>query len=114
MKMLSKDMLAKTRGELLPRIQKNQNEKTIMVTIWHPAPKYLSKILQEKYHKHTETDVYLKKVFPEKPVIAFRKMKSIRNHIVRRDIKGTNDQKKSKITVHPRVGSGSRVQIGVP
>ena len=100
-------MLVKTRGQLLPQIQKNQNGKTIMVTTWYPALKHLSKILQENYHQHTETDIYLKKVFPEKPVIAFRKMKSIRNHIVRRDINEANDQKKSKITVHPRVGSAS-------
>ena len=81
-------MLAKTRHELLPQNnKKNQNEKTIMVTIWHPSLKHLSKILQEKYHQHIEKDIYLKIVFPEKPIIAFRKMKSIRNYIVRTDIK---------------------------
>ena len=36
----------------------------------------------------------LKKVLPEKPIIAFCKMKSIRNYIVRTDIKETNDKKK--------------------
>ena len=35
----------------------------------------------------------LKKVLPEKPIIAFCKMKSIRNYIVRTDIKETNDKK---------------------
>ena len=49
LKMLAKEMLAKTRDELLPQKNKrNQNEKTIMVTTWHPALKHLSKILQEK------------------------------------------------------------------
>ena len=66
-----------------------------MVTIWHPALKHLSKILQEKYRQHIEKDIYLKKVFPEKPIIAFRKMKSNRYYIVRTDI---NDQKKPNIT----------------
>ena len=69
-----------------------------MVTTWHPALKHLSKILQEKYHQHIEKDSYLKKAFPEKPLTAFRKMKSIRNYIVRTDIKEPNDQKKPKIT----------------
>ena len=64
----------------------NQNEKTIMVTTWHSALKHLSKILQEKYHQHIEKDIYLQKVFPEKPIIAFRKMKSIRDYIVTTDI----------------------------
>ena len=69
-----------------------------MVRTWHPAHKHLSKILQEKYHQHIEKDIYLKKVFPEKPMIAFRKIKSIRNYIVRTAIKEANDQKKPKIT----------------
>ena len=70
--MLSKDMLTNTHGE--------ENIK----------------IYQEKYHQHIEKDIYLKKLFPEKPIIAFRKMKSIRNYIVR--TKEANDQKKSKMT----------------
>ena len=57
-----------------------------MVTTWHSALKHLSKILQEKYHQHIEKDIYLQKVFPEKPIIAFRKMKSIRDYIVTTDI----------------------------
>ena len=64
LKMLAKEMLAKTPDEILPQKNKrNQNEKTIMVTTWHPAPKHLSKILQEKYHQHIEKGIYLKKVF---------------------------------------------------
>ena len=60
LKMLAKDMLAKTRDELLPQIlKKKQHEKTTMVTTWYPASKHLSKILQEKYHQHIEKDIYL-------------------------------------------------------
>ena len=69
-----------------------------MVITWHPALKYLYKIFQEKYHQHIEKNIYLKKVFPEKPTIAFRKMKSIRKYIVRTDINETNDGKKPEIT----------------
>ena len=93
--MLAKEMLAKTPDKLLPQKNKrNQNEKLIMVT----SLTHLSKILQEKYHQHIEKDIYLKKVFPEKPIIAFRKMKSIRYYIVRADINEANDQKKPNIT----------------
>ena len=69
-----------------------------MLKTWYPALKHLSKILQGKYHQHTEMDIYLKKVFPEKPIIAFRKTKSIRNYIARTDVNKPNDQKKPKIT----------------
>ena len=97
-KMLVKDVLAKTRDKLLTQNKKDQNEKTIMVTTWHPTLKHLSKILQEKYHQHIEKDLCLKKVFSEKPIIAFCKMKSIRNYIVTTDIKKAYDQKKPKMT----------------
>ena len=59
--MLAKDILAKTRDELLTQNKKSQNEKTLTVTTWHPALKYLSKVLQEKYHQHIEKDIYLKR-----------------------------------------------------
>ena len=76
-----------------------------MVTTWHPALKYLSfkKVLQEKYHLHIEKDIYLKKVFPEKPTIPFRKIKPIRNYIVRTDIREADDQKRPKITTPGRL-----------
>ena len=97
--MLARDMLAKTRDELLPQNKKKaQNENTIMVATWHRALNCLSKVLQEKYHQHVEKDIYLKKVFPEKPIIGFRKIKSIRNCIVRTDFKKADDQKRPKIT----------------
>ena len=77
LKILAKEMLAKTPDGLLP--QKNKRN-------------------HRKYHQHIEKDIYLKKVLPEKPIIAFRKMKSIRNYIVRTDINEANDQKKPNIT----------------
>ena len=83
-KMIASDMLEKTPDKLLTQNQKNQNEKTIMVTTWHPALKQLPKILCEP--QHIENDIYLNKVFPEKPIIAFPKKKSIRSCIVRVDI----------------------------
>ena len=68
-----------------------------MVSTWHPALKYLSTVIQEKYHQHIGKDISLKKVLPENTIIGFRKMKSIRNYIVRRNIKEADDQKRPKI-----------------
>ena len=39
-------MFEKTRDELLPQNKKGQNENTIFITTWHPALKYVSKVLQ--------------------------------------------------------------------
>ena len=72
LKVLTKDMLSKIRDKLPPQNQKYQNEKTIMVTTRHEALEHLSHILREKYHQRIENDIYLKKVFPEKLIIAFR------------------------------------------
>ena len=69
-----------------------------MVSTWHPALKYLSTVIQEKYHQHIGNDISLKKVLPENTIIGFRKMKSIRNYIVRTNIKEADDQKRPKIT----------------
>ena len=68
-----------------------------MVTIWHSALKLLSKILREKNHQHIKNDICLKKVFLEKPMIAFRKKKSIRNYIVIINMNEANKQKIPKI-----------------
>ena len=59
--------------------------------------KYQAKTCKS-YVRDTEKNICLKKVFSEKPILAFRKMKSIRNYIVRTVIKEADDQKKPKIT----------------
>ena len=68
-----------------------------MVTTWHPALKHLSKIFEKNISNILKRSSTLKKVFPEKSIIAFRKMKSIKN-IVRTDVNEANDQNKPKIT----------------
>ena len=68
-----------------------------MIITCNPGLKHLPKILREKNHQHIENDIYLK-VFPEKLIIAFRKKKSIRNYIVRTDIKDGTEQKKPILT----------------
>ena len=99
LKVVAKEMLSKARDELLLQNQKTKNEKTIMVTTWHPALKQLPQILREKYNQLIENDNYLKKVFPEKPIIAYRKKKSIKNYIVRTDINHSTELKEPKKTI---------------
>ena len=85
-------MLAKACDKFLPQNKKIQNRKT-MVTTWHRALEHLSQTLQKNYHQHIENDINSKKVFPEKPITENPKKKSIRNHIVRTDIKDADEQK---------------------
>ena len=80
------------------KIKKQTNEKAILVTTWHSAQKHWSQIPREKYHQHIENDIYLKKVFPKKPIITFCKKKSISIYIFRNDINEANKQKKPRIT----------------
>ena len=94
--MLAKDMLSKTGDELLPQNQKNQNEKTLMVTTSNDNNVYVQhwninpKKRRGKYHHHILNDIHLKKIFPEKIIIAFRKKKFIGNCIVKTDINEAN------------------------
>ena len=87
LKSLSKDMLSLSQKELLTRqpTKKHSDSKSILVTTWHPALKSLKSILDRSY-TIIENDSYLRKIFPQKPIIAYRKMKSIKNYIVRTDI----------------------------
>ena len=85
-------MLAKACDKFLPQNKKIQNRKT-MVTTWHRALEHLSQTLQKNYHQHIENDINSKKVFPKKPITENPKKKSIRNHIVRTDIKDADEQK---------------------
>ena len=66
-----------------------KKEKSIripLVTHYHPRLRFLSKILR-KYYYLLEANEYLKKVFPEPPMVAFRKLKNIRDHLVHTTVK---------------------------
>ena len=84
---LSKEMLSLRQQDLLKEqpTRNSNNSKSILVTTWHPALQSLKDIIDRSYNI-IENDSHLKKVFPQKPIVAFRKMKSIKNYIVRTDI----------------------------
>ena len=95
LKMLAKDMLAKTCDELLTQNKKAKDDNGYnLASITEIFIQNTLRKISSTYWKGH----HLKKVFPEKPIIAFHKMKSIRNYIVRTDIKEADDQKEPKIT----------------
>ena len=82
----AKEISLINRDELLTKQPKPKDlQKTIFVTTWHPKLKQLPSILRQNFH-NLENDPRLKEVFPEKPMVAFKRKKTIRNFIVRSDI----------------------------
>ena len=89
----AKEISLLNRNELLTEKTKPKDQqKTIFVTTWHPKLKQLPSILRQNFH-NLENDPRLKEIFPEKPMVAFKRKKTIGNHIVRSDI----DKKQSSI-----------------
>ena len=81
-----KEISLLNRDELLTKKTKPKDQqKTIFVTTWHPKLKQLPSILRQNFH-NLENDPRLKEIFPEKPMVAFKRKKTIGNHIVRSDI----------------------------
>ena len=85
------------REELLQDKQREKRDpQTIFVCDWHPKLSSLPAILKQNYHI-IENDPELSKIFPTKPIVAYKRPKSIRNHIMRSDIV-KKEKQKHKIT----------------
>ena len=67
-----------------PKEKKDPN--LIFVSDWHPVLGNIPSILKRNFHI-IENDSVLTKVFPSKPLVAFRRPRTIRNHTVRNDIR---------------------------
>ena len=77
--------LMKQEDLLVTKTNTKNNETPIFVTTWHPTLKSLPAILRQSHH-HLENDSKLSKIFKEKPIVAFKRKKTIGNHVVRSDI----------------------------
>ena len=82
------------RAELL----KDQTEKAgkdphaIFVCTWHPKLKELPSILSKNY-EILRNDPRLREVFPDKPIIAFRRKKNLKNILCRNDVREQKQEK---------------------
>ena len=70
---------------LLDKEKPKKDPQMIFVSEWHPSLSKLPTILKKHYHL-LQSDQNLSEVFPEPPSVAFRRPKSIRNHLIRGDI----------------------------
>ena len=75
-----------------PKEKKDPN--LIFVSDWHPILGNIPSILKRNFHI-IENDSTLTKVFPSKPLVAFRRPKTIRNHTVRNDVLRAEEKPRS-------------------
>ena len=68
---------------------------SIFVSTWHPSLKNLPKLLKDNF-SILETNTETQNIFKSKPTVAFRKMKTLRNHVVRSDTIRTQTIKSTK------------------
>ena len=73
-------------------VKKEKNERTILVIIYNPALPSVSEILQKHWRVMTR-DPYLKKVFPEPPMVAFRRPKNLRDILIKAKVPPTQKEK---------------------
>ena len=74
------------REDLLQDKKKEKKDpNSIFVSDWHPMLKNIPSILKQNFHL-IENDSSLTKIFPSKPLVAYRRPKTIRNHVVRSDV----------------------------
>lgn len=71
---------------LIEKTPLKKDSQVIFVTDWHPALNKLPILLKKHFHV-LQNDTKLSKVFVEPPTVAFRRVKSIRNYVVRNDIR---------------------------
>ena len=76
---------------LLDKERPKKDPQMIFVSEWHPSLSKLPTILKKHYHL-LQSDQNLSKVFPDPPSVAFRRPKSIRNHLIRGDILPTKKE----------------------
>ena len=113
-----KKVLETPREEALKIVKKKKNERTIFVITYNPALPSVSAILQKHWRVMTH-DPYLKKVFPEPPMVAFRRPKNLRDILIkakvptpkekpRRQLKGMKACNQVRCETCPFVKSGNK------
>ena len=82
-----------SRDELLQDKDKkaNRDPNTVLVCTWHPTLKSLSSILQQNY-KILACDPKPCKIYKERSTVAFRRAKTLSNHLFKNDIRQKNKE----------------------
>jgi len=98
LKLAAEDVLKTKRTDLLEnKNTKTQDSSITFVCTYHPKLESLPQKLREHYNI-LDGDEFTKKVFPEKPMVAFRKCKNIQQHIVKNDINSKSQRDTTETT----------------
>ena len=74
------------RLEALKKVSKSQNEREVFVVTFHPALPSVNTIVKKHWSVMTEQSANLKRVFPKPSLIAYRRPKNLREHLIRAKI----------------------------
>ena len=111
------------REEALKKVERKENERPVFVITYNPALPSLTQILK-KHWKVMIKDPYLKEVFPEPPMVAYRRAKNLRDKLVKaklpppptrkkRQLPGMKKCNKSGCEVCPFVRKGVELKIPI-
>ena len=77
------------RDDLLDDQKKKKDQNRVVFACdWHPSLSQLPQVLKKHFYI-LQNDTRLKRIFPEVPLVAFRRTKTVRNAVVRSDIAAT-------------------------
>ena len=71
-----------TRQEALKKVIKEENEREALVVTYHPSLPSVSSVLKKHWEVMTENP-NLKRCFPSKSLVAYRRNKNLKEHLVR-------------------------------
>ena len=74
------EVLAKPREEALTYKKRESNDRVPFVLTYHPQLRMLGKVLHKNYK--LQSNERLKKAFPEPPMVAFKRLRNLRDMLV--------------------------------
>ena len=76
---MSRDVLLSPKKPILPSASP---PRPVLSISWHPRLQFLQKSLRSTYNEFSTKFDYIKKTFPEAPMVAFRRNQTLRNTLV--------------------------------
>ena len=84
------------REEALKKIERKENERPVFIISYNPALPSLTQILKRHWKVMTK-DPYLMEVFPEPPMVAYRRAKNLRDRLVKAKVPPPSTRKKRQL-----------------
>jgi len=84
-----------SRREAIKKVEKQKNERPVFVLTYNPALPSVSHIIK-KHWRVMKSDPYLRKVFPQPPMVALRRTDNLREKINKSQSPPTSNQKEEK------------------